>query len=484
MFKDKEDFMKRFPKLLTTFLLTFLLAGGMALHSQNAATAKAETALGWNLSSGKVTFYYTTKGGTTTQAKNVSVKVSERTLTSGSTAYKFHAGIYTFNASGTLVTGSVSAKDSRKLIVLDTNYKETSESGKTYLFSKKGAVSTTTAVTTSASGTTKATTYTAVSTLFTGQYNSKVYADGSLLSGYALKSNSKLYTVTGGVYKSKFTGTLTSSYVNATTGKLCAATNKYYKSGVLFTGIANLKYYKKGVFTKKNGWKNISGSRYYLKKGKAVTGWKYIKDYSKSKTKYKYYFKKNGKLVTDLFKYFGSSYKKKRLKIRLNLTTHNITIFLYDSAKKKYDIPAKTFVCSTARDGKSTYTGNHYLSKGTARRWFIYKKSKPYHYYQYGVHVAGTKSWIHSEMYRTTSNKRLIASTYNGLGTNQTTACIRVQAGNAKLVYDIAKKNKYSVPVQIYRSSNKGPFGKITLADTTGKIASSQNYDPTDPAFK
>ena len=214
-----------------------------------------------------------------------------------------------------------------------------------------------------------------------------------------------------------------------------------------------------------------------------ISGWKYLKDYSKSSTKYKYYFKKDGKLVTDLFKQFGSSYKKKRMKIRLNLTTHNITFYLYDYAKKQYIIPAKTVVCSTARDGKSTYVGNHYLAKSTARRWFIYKKSKPWHFYQWGVWVHGTKSWIHSEMYRSTNNRRLIADTYNGLGTNQTTACIHVQAGNAKLVYDIAKSNPYRVYVQIYRSSNRGPFGKVTLSSTTGKISKKQTYDPTDPAF-
>ena len=86
-------------------------------------------------------------------------------------------------------------------------------------------------------------------------------------------------------------------------------------------------------------------------------------------------------------------------------------------------------------------------------------------------------------MYRGTSNKKLIASTYNGLGTNQTTACIRVQAGNARLIYDIAKTNRYSIPIRIYRSSNKGPFGKITLNDTTGKIPGNQNYDDTMTAI-
>ena len=270
----------------------------------------------------------------------------------------------------------------------------------------------------------------------------------------------------------------------ATTQTTTTNDGKLRKNGVLFTGISDNKYYKRGVFTKYTGWKNWKGNRYYLKKGKAVTGWKYLRDYSGSRTKYKYYFKKNGRLSKDLFKTFGSSYKKKRMKLELNLVTHNITFLLYDGKTNKYDIPAKTVVCSTARDGRSTYVGNHYLSKGTARSWFIYKKSNPWHYYQWGVFVKGTRSWNHSEMYRGTSNKKLIASTYNGLGTNQTTACIRVQAGNAKLIYDIAKTNRYSIPIRIYRSSNKGPFGKITLNDTTGKIPGNQNYDPTDPAFK
>ncbi len=65
---------------------------------------------------------------------------------------------------------------------------------------------------------------------------------------------------------------------NANDGKLS-------KNGVLFTGISDNKYYKRGVFTKYTGWKNWKGNRYYLKKGKAVTGWKYLRDYSGSKNK-------------------------------------------------------------------------------------------------------------------------------------------------------------------------------------------------------
>ena len=78
----------------------------------------------------------------------------------------------------------------------------------------------------------------------------------------------------------------------ATTQTTATNVGKLRKNGVLFTGISDNKYYKRGVFTKYTGWKNWKGNRYYLKKGKAVTGWKYLRDYSGSRTKYKYYFKK------------------------------------------------------------------------------------------------------------------------------------------------------------------------------------------------
>lgn len=247
-------------------------------------------------------------------------------------------------------------------------------------------------------------------------------------------------------------------------------------------------YYKNGVAL--TGWQKIKGNIYYFDKkkgGAAVTGWNYLKSYSGGKTKYKYFFKKNGVLVTDLFSY-KKSYIKAPMTIKVNLTTHNVTFYLYDSKKKAYIIPAKTVICSTARDGKSTKVGHFRLEKTSARKWFIYKKSNPWHYYQYGVHIKGATSWFHSTMYRTTNRKSLIvtgSAGYNRLGTNQTTTCIRLQAVNAKLIYDIATKTnkKARVWVDVYRSKDKGPFGQVKLKDTTGKLSSKQKYDPTDPAF-
>ncbi len=250
-----------------------------------------------------------------------------------------------------------------------------------------------------------------------------------------------------------------------------------------FTGVYQLSYYKNGQPAAADGWVEYNGEFYYFYQNRALTGWNYVKDLSGGKKVYKYYFDGDGILSQNLFKTFGARIRKEKLKIFVNLTTHNVTVYLYDSKKKDYIIPAKSWVCSTARDGKSTRKGNYYLAKGTATKWFIYKKSKPYHYYQYKVKIRGTNMLFHSEMYSGTRKNKLVARTYNGLGTNQTTRCIRSQCGNAYLLYRIAKENRHSIPVRIYRDKNKGPFGKKTLANSGGRVKSGTKYDPTDPAL-
>ena len=146
-------------------------------------------------------------------------------------------------------------------------------------------------------------------------------------------------------------------------------------------------------------------------------------------------------------------------------------------------------VCSTSRKAKGTkaYSGCR-LEKTSAVRWFIYKKSRPYHYYQWGVKVKHGNFYFHSARYTTTNNRKLEVGLYNNLGTNQTTTSVRLQAVNAKLIYDIATKTnkKKRVWVKVIRKNKeKGPFGVYTLAGTTGKIKNKKKrIDPTDPNIK
>ena len=83
------------------------------------------------------------------------------------------------------------------------------------------------------------------------------------------------------------------------------------------------------------------------------------------------------------------------------------------------------------------------------------------------------------------NNKSLIADYYNTLGSSNTSYCVRLQAANAKIVYDIATKTntKERTWVNIVKNNNQGPFGVVKLKDTTGKLKSSRKTDPTDPAL-
>lgn len=261
----------------------------------------------------------------------------------------------------------------------------------------------------------------------------------------------------------------------------------FYQNGQPYTGVMDRKYYKDGVFQNTaNGWIKADGKRYYLKNGKARKGFKKLKSFTGNNKKYKYYFNKDGSLSTNLFKDWG--YKKclkRKMTIEINTKTHNLTFYLYDKKTKKYNIPAKTVVCSTSAKPNGTPRGHFFLMKTSAKRW-VHVPNNTTRKYQWAVRIAGTPTLIHSSVYRQYgNNKSLIADYYNTLGSSNTSYCVRLQAANAKIVYDIATKTnkKERTWVDIVKNNNQGPFGVVKLKDTTGKLKSSRKTDPTDPAL-
>lgn len=271
---------------------------------------------------------------------------------------------------------------------------------------------------------------------------------------------------------------------------------KYYKSGKVYSGVYGSYYYKKGVkqtkykktvkkmnngkiyYFQKNkkvykgtGWKRVNGNRYYFKKGVAVTGWKYI-------GKYKYYFSSNGKLCQDLIAKFGSKWKKKDILIKVNRRKNCVTLFAKDG-KKGYTIPVKAMACSVGKAATPTVKGTFYLTKSRTYRWA--KLGGPtmggYCYGQYCSRITGGYLF-HSVTYSRQNNRTLSSTAYNNLGGPASHGCIRLQTGNAKIIYDIARNKK--TKVIIYDGKSVGPFDKPTVK----KIRAGQNYDPTDPNIK
>ena len=215
-------------------------------------------------------------------------------------------------------------------------------------------------------------------------------------------------------------------------------------------------------------------------------GFKKLKSYTGDKKKYKYYFNEDGSLSTNLFKDWGyNKCIKSKMTIEINTKTHNLTFYLYDKKSKKYIIPAKTVICSTSAKSNGTPRGHFFLMKTSAKIW-VHVPNNTTRKYQWAVRIAGTPTLIHSSVYRQYgNNKSLIADYYNTLGSSNTSYCVRLQAVNAKIVYDVATKTntKERVWVNIVKNNNKGPFGVVKLKDSTGKLKSSRKTDPTDPAL-
>ena len=347
--------------------------------------------------------------------------------------------------------------------------------------------------------------------LFTGRYTGedgvrRRYSKGVRYNGYGLgtESTPRLYYYVDGDYQTAQSKEMVTGYheYNGKTyygngetfnASLCngyrTIDGKLYKysKGVasLYTGVYKLYYYSQGVKQSKSGWVKVSGKTYYFKSGKAVTSWNYLSRYTSQK--YKYYFKSDGTLVEDLFSYVGNSYLSKKMIVQVSRGTHTADILLWDSKTGSYCIAASSFVCSTCEKSSDFKTGTYSLYKNRRRRWFTFTHpdTQKTSYYQYATFIVGTDAWIHSPQYRAKNIRTLNVGNYNHLGTNQSYYCVRFQTRYSKRVYDaVGKQGDKKVKVKLTKSDAKGPFGKITLANSTGKLSKNQTYDPTDPAIK
>lgn len=324
-------------------------------------------------------------------------------------------------------------------------------------------------------------------------YNNKLYGFSSTKNDVAVGS---LYT---GAYKvAELTSTLKKSYVadtvyyfkkgkGATVKKTYASYNGLlyyfngaskekagYSVGSLVSGYVSSKlaYYNKGkIKTSLSGWKKISKKAYYFKKGKAVTGWNYLK---RNGAKYKYFFRDNGSLVEDLYEYFGKSYYAKKQRIYVNRYTNNITFYQYDSKTKKYDIPLRSSVCATSRTMNVKF-GTYPVR--LMARWYY----NDGWYWQYLTYIGRTGALFHSCHYYKKNTKTMQVSNYNSMGRCSSAKCIRAQLDTVRLIYQLVKKQgNNKISCVYYTSKDKGPFGRRTVANTTGKLKGKMCKDPTD----
>lgn len=224
----------------------------------------------------------------------------------------------------------------------------------------------------------------------------------------------------------------------------------------------------------------------------AKNGWYYEKYNGKT---YKFYYI-NGVKQKDLTKILGLKYSSSsnvnKFYIELNRAACCVTVYAYDSVKKKYIIPVKTFTVSVGRDTVTTagagglHTNSSYTplgtysicSNGTSVKYTLkpmYEPDGSTCYARWTSHVVGNV-YFHAIAVGSQSHYALNPNNYNRLGSAASAGCIRMTVADAKWIYDYASTGSI-VKIVKGDSSHPGPLGK----NKTIKIASSIHYDPTDP---
>lgn len=225
----------------------------------------------------------------------------------------------------------------------------------------------------------------------------------------------------------------------------------------------------------------------------AKNGWFYEKYNGKT---YKFYYV-NGAKQTDLTKVLGLKYSSSsnvnNFYIEINRAACCVTVYAYDSVKKKYIIPVKTFTVSVGRD-TSTVAGAGALnedtsftpigtfsicSNGISVKYTVKQMLEPdgsICYARWASHIVGNV-YFHAVAVGSDSHYALSATNYNRLGSPASAGCIRMTVADAKWIYDYASTGS-TVKIVAGDSSHPGPLGKAK----TITISSSISYDPTDPA--
>ncbi len=224
------------------------------------------------------------------------------------------------------------------------------------------------------------------------------------------------------------------------------------------------------------------------KKHMGKQGWRYEKYNGKT---YKFYYINNER-QTNLTKILKLKKGSGRYTIELNRAAGVVTVYMYDTKTKSYDIPVQAFSVSVGRDVStnagpgalalhSSYTplGNFSVcSNGQAVRYTL----KPMHepdgstvYARWAVHIVGNV-YFHAIAVGGQSHYSLNPNTYNRLGSPASAGCIRMTVADAKWLYDYVPTG---TPIKIKQGNSKkpGPLGKPATIKVTGSI----HYDPTDP---
>ena len=174
----------------------------------------------------------------------------------------------------------------------------------------------------------------------------------------------------------------------------------------------------------------------------------------------------------------------KKYYIKVNIKENVVTIYTKDRTGE-YTNAEKAFICST---GTYTPTSGRYVIKS---RWNTLRlEGDDSHKYLYGIHVTQITGNIlfHSVPYATgtysqkgynVDHSSLLYEEYDKLGTSCSHGCVRLQAANAKWIFDHIEEGTV---VEFYSSNTPSPLGKPVINPISQNVEK-RNWDPTDYSY-
>ena len=156
--------------------------------------------------------------------------------------------------------------------------------------------------------------------------------------------------------------------------------------------------------------------------------------------------------------------------IRVNLFTNTLTVYSKDESGE-YTVPYLSMICST---GEATPAEGVYYLPGNHWSWLSLQGQV---YGQYATQITGN-ILFHSVPYETLYDKSsLETEEFNKLGTAASLGCVRLQAIDAKWIYDNAAAIE---AVEFYSEPSPGPLGWPTVPYLY-PFDERSGWDPTDP---
>lgn len=157
--------------------------------------------------------------------------------------------------------------------------------------------------------------------------------------------------------------------------------------------------------------------------------------------------------------------------IMVNRSQNTVTVYSLDE-DGYYTVPEKAMVCSVGREGHSTPSGTFTI--GGRWTWLHMVDGS---YGQYATQISGN-ILFHSVCYTAKDPSTLMTFEYNALGERASLGCVRLQAADAKWIYDNCARG---TKVTVYDGTDPGPLGKPGRVVDFITESMDNGWDPTDP---